>query len=404
MDRRTFVKGSAAAVGAVSLPRVSFAQSAPEKIRIGYAISLSGPFAGGAQSTSWSQYKLWAKDVNDAGGIMLKKYNKKVPVELIDYDDRSQPDELIRLMERLILQDKVDLVFGPWGTHMNLAVAPIINKYEYPVMFYTATSLQIPKLASRWPYAFWPLAQPEGSTAPLGKMLADLKKEGKIKGRVATIHVAEQTGVELHNSFIDACKANGIEVVYTKSYPLGVSDLSPLIREAMQTNSDGFFAFSYPPDTFMVAEQSMVLGFNPPIFYSAVGTPFPGYKAKFGDKINGVMSWGGIDIKAPGLAEYRKRHQAMYNRDYEFGAAGVYATCQVLQAAIEKVGEIDRKKIRDEIANGTVQTITGEYKFKDQLHFDPWAAGQWQNGEMVGVLPSRKPNAQPLLFPKPKWS
>ena len=238
---------------------------------------------------------------------------------LIEYDDRSQPDEVIKLVERLILQDKVDFILPPWGTHMNLAVAPIINKHEYPVIFFTATALRIRELAKRWPYAFFPLAQPDDSAAPLGTMLATLKSQGKIKGRVAAVHVAEQTGVELHTSFVEACKKNGIEVVYSKSYPVGVSDLSPVIREAMQTQPDGFFAFSYPTDTFMLAEQSSVLGFNPAIYYSAVGTPFPAFKAKLGDKVNGVLLWGGLDHKAAGLAEYRQHHRAMYNRDTESG-------------------------------------------------------------------------------------
>ena len=286
---------------------------------------------------------------------------------------------------------------------MNLAVAPIINKHEYPVIFFTATALRIRELAKRWPYAFFPLAQPDDSAAPLGTMLASLKSQGKIKGRVAAVHVAEQTGVELHSSFVEACKKNGIEVVYSKSYPLGVSDLSPVIREAMQTQPDGFFAFSYPTDTFMLAEQSSVLGFNPAIYYSAVGTPFPAFKAKLGDKVNGVLLWGGLDHKAAGLAEYRQRHRAMYNRETESGAVGMYATVQVLQQAIERVGEIDRKKIRNEIATGSFPTIFGTLKFKDQLLVDPWTVGQWQNGEVVGVYPAQKPNAQALLFPKPKW-
>jgi branched-chain amino acid transport system substrate-binding protein len=403
MDRRTFLKAGGAAIGVAALPGRARGQAAPSAIRIGYAISLSGPFAPGAQSTSWSQYKLWAKDVNDAGGIHLKKYERKIPVELIEYDDRSQPDEVIRLVERLILQDKVDFILPPWGTHMNLAIAPVINKHEYPVIFFTATALRIRELAKRWPYAFFPLAQPDDSAAPLGTMLASLKSQGKIKGRVAAVHVAEQTGVELHSSFGEACKKNGIEVVYSKSYPLGVSDLSPLIREAMQTQPDGFFAFSYPTDTFMLAEQSSVLGFNPPIYYSAVGTPFPAFKAKLGDKVNGVLLWGGLDHKAAGLAEYRQRHRAMYNRDTESGAVGMYATVQVLQQAIERVGEIDRKKVRNEIATGSFPTIFGTLKFKDQLLVDPWTVGQWQNGEVVGVFPAQKPNAQALLFPKPKW-
>ena len=115
MNRRTILKGGASLIAAGGLPAIARAQ-APKSIRIGYAMALSGPEAQGARSTIRSQYKLWAKDVNEAGGIMLKKYGAKVPVELIEYDDRSQIEEAIRLSERLILNDKVDLTLAPWGT------------------------------------------------------------------------------------------------------------------------------------------------------------------------------------------------------------------------------------------------------------------------------------------------
>ena len=87
-------------------------------------------------------------------------------------------------------------------------------------------------------------------------MLASLKKEGKIKGRVATIHPTVQLGVELHAAFAAAARKEGLEIVLSKSYPFGASDLQPLIREAMAANADSFIAFSYPPDTFMLAEQA----------------------------------------------------------------------------------------------------------------------------------------------------
>jgi branched-chain amino acid transport system substrate-binding protein len=78
MDRRTFVKGSAAVVGATTLPGRVYAQAAaPSSIRFGYAITQSGPLGPGAESTTLSQYKLWQKRVNDAGGIALKKFNKR---------------------------------------------------------------------------------------------------------------------------------------------------------------------------------------------------------------------------------------------------------------------------------------------------------------------------------------
>ena len=96
--------------------------------------------------------------------------------------------------------------------------------------------------------------------------------------------------------------------------------------------------------------------------------------------------------------------KAMYNQEPEAGAVQVYACLQVVQQAIEKVGEIDRKKIRDEMAKGGKDTLWGDITWKDQLNASPWAVGQWQSGKMVGVFPANKQNAKPPLFPKPKWA
>jgi len=154
----------------------------------------------------------------------------------------------------------------------------------------------------------------------------------------------------------------------------------------------------------MLTEQAQIVGFNPQIMYLAIGTPFPGFKGKFGNKVNGILLYGGVETGAPGLDEYYKAHRAMFNRESEAGAVSVYGCLEVTQQAIETVGEIDRKKIRDAIANGTFKTIWGEIKFKNQLNADPWAVGQWQNGEVVGIYPANKKGAKSLQFPKPAWS
>jgi branched-chain amino acid transport system substrate-binding protein len=405
VDRRTFVKASAALVGASALPGTVYAQAAaPDKLRFGYAITMSGPLGPGAESTTLSQYKLWQKRVNDAGGVSLKKFNKKVPIELVEYDDQGKPDELLKLTERLIQQDKVDMILSPYATHMNLASAPVINKNGYPVILTTSASAKLYDMAPSMPNAFWWLVQPNEATQPISAAIATLKKEGKIKGRVATIHPTVQLGVELHSAFLEAAKKDGLEVVFSKSYPFGSSDLQPLLREAMGTTPDAFIAFSYPPDTFMITEQAQVIGFNPQVMYLAIGTPFPGFKAKFGNKVNGILLYGGLDTGAPGLEDYYKAHRAMFNRESEAGAVGVYAALETTQQAIETVGEIDRAKIRDALANGTFKTIWGEIKFKNQLNVDPWAVGQWQNGEVVGLFPANKSGAKKLQFPKPAWS
>jgi branched-chain amino acid transport system substrate-binding protein len=405
MDRRTFVKGSVAVAGATALQRVpAQAQAAPDKLRFGYAITMSGPLGPGADSTTVSAYKLWQKSVNDAGGISLKKFNKKVPIDLIAYDDQGKPDELLKLTERLIQQDKVDMVLSPYASHMNLASAPIINKYEYPVIMTTATTNKTYELGPKWPYAFWNIAQPRSSSGALSKAIADLKKQGKFKGRVAAVYPTVEYGVENYEAFAAAAKTDGVEIVFSKGYPFGASDLQPLIREVMATNPDAFLAFSYPPDTFMLTEQCQIVGFNPQMMYVAIGGVFPTYKGKFGNKVNGILVYGPADGSGPGMGEFAKAHQAMFNKPYEPGAVNVYSALQVTQQAIETVGEIDRKKIRDVIAGGTFSTVWGEIKYVNQLNANPWAVGQWQNGELVCLFPADKAGAKPMLFPKPAWS
>jgi branched-chain amino acid transport system substrate-binding protein len=82
----------------------------------------------------------------------------------------------------------------------------------------------------------------------------------------------------------------------------------------------------------------------------------------------------------------------------------VYSALQVTQEAIETVGEIDRKKIRDVIGSRTFNTVWGEIRYVQQRNANPWAVGQWQDGELACLFPSNKAGARPMLFPKPAWS
>jgi branched-chain amino acid transport system substrate-binding protein len=398
--RQVAVLGGAAILASRTAAR---ADAPPTKIRVGYAVSFSGPYAQGAESTTWSQYRLWAKDVNATGGIYLKKYDKKLPVELVEYDDRSQLDEATRLVERLILEDKVDFVLPPWGTATNLAVAPLFNRYEYPAILFTISSMAAYEVAPKWPWTFFGLVQPDDATSPLAETVAKLKQGGKIAGSIAIMSVADQLGVEMSTQMVKEAQKHRLNIVYNKSYPLGVADLSGQIREMQQLKPDAFFAFSYPPDTFMIADQATTFGFSPAIYYSGVGTIFPAFYAKLGKKAEGVLCYGANDPDYPGFRDYAARHLAVYQRPTEGGAAGVYGTMQVLQSALETVGEIDRAKVRDVIAAGTFKTVYGEFKFVNQLIVKPWAVGQWQNGEIVPILPEDKPGARSLIFPKPTW-
>jgi branched-chain amino acid transport system substrate-binding protein len=103
----------AAALTAGFAAAAAHAADAPKSIRIGYAISLSGVNAQGAAVTTLPGYKLWVHDVNEKGGIMVKEFGKRIPIEVTEYDDTSNAETVVRLSERLMSQDKVDFVLPP---------------------------------------------------------------------------------------------------------------------------------------------------------------------------------------------------------------------------------------------------------------------------------------------------
>ncbi len=121
------------------------AQEAPKSIKVGYVISLSGPQSAGAMLTTVPNYRLWVDEVNKAGGLMLKKYNKRIPIEVTEIDDRSNNEDMVRLVERLMTVDKVDIVLSPWGTGPNLQAAPTFAKNGYPQLMGTARQRQDPR-------------------------------------------------------------------------------------------------------------------------------------------------------------------------------------------------------------------------------------------------------------------
>ena len=392
----------ASMIGALAIAGPAQAQTAPASVKIGYAISKTGPYAGGASITTLPNYQVWVKDVNEAGGIMLG--GKRVPVEVVEYDDRSNSEEAVKAIERLATQDKVDFILPPWGTGLNLAVGPTFNRLGYPQLAVTSVTDRAPELAKRWQNASFWLGTSAQISHALVDLLAKLRTDGKIGNKVAVVSVADQFGVELINAGRAALKKANFELVYDKTYPLGTQDMQPILTEAMRAAPDTFIAFSYPPDTMAITDQSRVLGFNPKVFFTGVGAAFPLYKQRFGANANGVMGIGGWNADAPALKAYLKRHTEVTGREPDRWASPItYASLQVLQQAIERVGKLDRAAIIKEIHNGTFKTIIGDVKLKDGLLQEVWAVGQWQDGEFYGLAPMNYAGARQAVMPKPAW-
>jgi branched-chain amino acid transport system substrate-binding protein len=386
----------------IVFPFTAFSQ-AKDKIRIGNAIALSGPYASPALTTQINPYDMWAKEVNAKGGIYVKAYGKKLPVEIIRYDDKSDVGTVVKLVEKLILDDKVDLLLPPWSTAMNFAIAPIVTKYQYPVLGVTVDSMKIKEIAHTIPYMFLHLNQPPVKA----EAIVPLLKELGVK-TAAVIHHADLHGIEFAGYVTPQLSIGDIDVVLYKTYPMGVKDLSPLLKRVKAENVDALLAFTYPPETFLITQQAKAIGLNPKLFYCSIGTAFAAYRDAMGvNVVEGVMGTGAWNPKVPypGAKEFWERmvQFAGAGKVDWYGGAFAYSSVQVLEQAIEKAGTLDRKAIRNIIASGTFPTVIGPVKYENQINVQsPGEVGQWQKGSFEIVAANAKRTAEPI-YPKPPW-
>jgi len=403
-SKRTWLRRAAAAAALALCAPLAPAQEAPKSVRIGWAIAKTGPNAGGTATTVTPNYQMWVKEINAAGGLMLKAHGRRVPIEVVEYDDRSSSEEAVRATERLMTQDKVDFVLPPWGTANNLAVGPTYEKHGYPLLAVNSITDKAPQLVKRWKHAFFFLGTGAQYAQALIGYLDEARKAGRIGDRIAMVHIADGFGVDLASAARKAAGQHGFTLAYDKSYPVGTQDMTPILNEVKGRDADVFIAFSYPPDTMLITDQAQVLGFNPKVMFTGVGTQFPMYKKKFGAAAEGVMGPGGVDFDSPAIQDYFKRHQAASGQEPDrFASTVQYAALQVLQQAIERVGKVDRAAVTQEIRTGRFDTILGPVQLDNQMFTNLWWVGQWQNGEFYGIAPSSKPGAKPALLPKPAW-
>jgi branched-chain amino acid transport system substrate-binding protein len=225
---------------------------------------------------------------------------------------------------------------------------------------------------------------------------------------MVTAQLQDLHGIEFSKGVVPELAGSGVEVLMYGSFPLGSTDLSPLLKEMKAANPDGAFFFCYPDDVFLITAQSIEIGFNPKLFYCTIGVAFSPYREMFGaNVVEGMMGAGAWNPKVPyaGAKEYWERMTAWSTpggTDW-YGNAFCYAANQVLQQAIENTGTLDRETIREAMATSTFPTVLGPVQFVKQFNIQsPGEVGQWQNGEFEIVAAAEKRTAQPE-YPKPAW-
>ena len=376
MRRREFLKYSAAT--AVAAPFVRPASADTGVYKVGVVGAKTGPLAPGATVTHFPPYRLWANEVNARGGLKLKDGTRKI--EIIEYDDRTQPPEAIKAVERAASVDKCDWIAGVYATGFNLATAPTFDKYKYPQLAVACITDQAPALSKKYPNFFMFNTSTTNYAKGAIGVLKKLKDGGQIGNKVAVVNVGDDFGIELANAGRPLFKGAGFEIVYDKSYPLGTQDYSPVIKAAKAANPDAFVAWSYPPDTFGLAEQAKIEGLNVKAYYSAVATAFQGFTQKFGPAAENVLGAGGI-VDTPEVHDYYKRHKEVTGIDGDYwGNPFYYASLEVLAQSIEAVGSMDREAIAAHFRDRKFKTFLGELSMPGQILDKVYTVGQWHNG------------------------
>lgn len=399
MKRRMLLGAATATMLGLGLAGQAMAQ---DMLKIGAVGPKTGPLAGGAEVTFWPNVRLWAHDVNEAGGIDVG--GTRMKVEIIEYDDQTNPGETIKAVQRLATQDEADFILAPYATGLNIAAAPIFERYGYPMVTHTAISDQIEELSSKFPNMYFLLGGATGLSGGVVEVLSKMRDAGEIGSKVAMVNVADAFGIELAEVGKPQFEAAGFEIVYETSYPLGTQDLSPVIKGAKAANPDAFVAWSYPPDTFGLTEQAMIEGLAPKAFYTAVATAFPAYSGRFGAAAEGVLGAGGVYADGDAFKDYAARHEAVTGAKPDFWAsAPAYASFQILQQAIEGAGTKDKAAVAAFIKDNSFETVIGHVDWdSNNSNAKYWTVGQWQGGVFKGVASTGREGAVAAM-PKMGW-
>ena len=391
--RRALVLGIFTAAALAAGPALG---QSDKPIRIGFSMARTGMLAV-ATTAQMNTYELWREQVNAAGGMNVGGTKRKV--EFVTYDDQSKPEQAVRIYEKLITDDKVDLLLAPGGTPFHIVIAPVLEKYKFPVVGNTAASVALRQVKPG--YIWFPTsAIPDRMATELTAMM----RAANVKS-VAIVSNVLPFSKEIKNFIEPALKDAGIAIKVSSEYPPDVKDMTATLTEVKQANVDAVLALAYPGDAVLYAKQAKELGIAAPFEFIAIGP-----SAAFFAKVVGASS--AEDVVT--IAHWSPRpdwkgSQAFYDAyEKKFGEAPDYldsslpwVSLEILQSAVARAG-LDKEKIRHIISTETFDTINGKVKFEGvQNVITPTAFVQMQKGRLQIVWP--KSIATATYEPKKGW-
>lgn len=378
-----------------------------DSIRIGFSMSLSGKYMRTGEY-SLEAIRSWVESVNEDGGIYVDEYGKKFRVELFWYDDKSDKETAIRLYEKLILDDKVDITLSPYSSALTFATTPITDKYKIVTFSHGGASNAIFERGLR--YAVQVLTPTTGYLADVVEMASKFDPKPET---IAIIYENTEFPKSCAKAASDKAKELGIEVVLDEGYPKGVTDLSALLTKIKTRNPDMIMGGGYLPDGLLIIRQLKELDINVKLIALLVAPPMPDFVnvlEKDAEYVIGPTQWErGAEYEidyGPTGEEFVAMIKEKWGHDPDYHHAEAYAAGLVLQKAIEETGSLDSDDIRDVINNLEFTTFFGRFKINPETGLQighKMVIVQIQNRERRIVYPSEVAEAN-ATYPMPTWS
>ncbi len=338
--------------------------------------------------------KLYVEELNAGGGLLGHK------VELKFYDDKSDKRTAIELYQKLITEDKVDLVLGPYSSNLADGVAHVMERYKRPFITPGASSPVIWQRGRKYVFSAPIVIAPDRQkgalhfAAQIGVKRIAIIGEGSLFPRQATEGVLKWA------------KKLDLKVVLLESYRKGQTDFTAVLQRIKASGAEAIFSNGYYNDTVTQTRQLRELNINVKMFAATVGPAVAKFVKELGSTaefVVGSTQWEPKPVLGhPGMKAFIDSYEKRYGVMPNYHAAGGYSAMQILEAAVKEAGSFDPEKVREALASITVQAVRGRWKANGQglSSIEPITI-QIQNGERVIVWPAHQAEAK--VLPMPKW-
>jgi len=358
-----------------------------EPLRIGATVSLEGKYIETSDMIQHA-YKLWAKQVNQRGGLMGRH------VELILYDDKSQKDRVGPLYEKLITEDKVDLVLSPYGTPLTLEASQTTERHGYVMLACTAAGEKIFERGHQYVFGVYALAD----RYFIGFL--DLMAQNGLES-LGVIFEKTSFNISAAKGARKWADRFGLKVEFYQGFDDPGKELPDLLKQVALKNVDGLIFSGYPPECYQFIGLMKKADYRPKALSFTIVPVHPDFAKKtgpFAEGIFGPSQWEPDErIPFPGTAKFIHDFKGFAGKMPSYHAGSAYSACQILEKAILQAQAIDHNKIRDFVSSLDTVTVMGRFKVDHtgrQVGHNSILI-QWQNGKKEIVYPSKMRTSAP---------